>query len=456
MRLRIIVPCCVLLVVVWSQAPAGQAPQATANVVLFEGARLITADGGAPIENSAFVVENRRFTVIGRKGQVPLPRGAARVDLTGKTVMPALVELHGHLGYWKGLNNLVENFSRENLLDHLQRFAYHGVAAVVSLGTDRRDVGYQVRDEFRKTPDPNAAQYFTAGQGISLPNAGPGVPMRPAVYEVTTPADGRKAVQELAEKKVDRWIKIWHDPGRGKLPRPVYEAIIDEAHQHNLKVLAHVQDLTGMKELLRAGLDGFAHAAWRDEPDDEFIALIKEHPGVFSLSTFWAGRNQIYGARPKWIDEPLLHETFTPEEIKRLENANTPADAPAKWAAGTLPRNLARLRAAGLRMGLGGDIGGISGREYFGWSSHMEMDSLVRAGLSPSEAIGVATRNSAELFGLNDLGTVAKGKSADFIVLDANPLDDIANTRRIATVYLRGQEIDRAALRAKWHTSAPN
>ena len=86
----------------------------------------------------------------------------------------------------------------------------------------------------------------------------------------------------------------------------------------------------------------------------------------------------------------------------------------------------------------------------------MEMDSLVRAGLSPSEAIGVATRNSAELFGLNDLGTVAKGKSADFIVLDANPLDDIAKTRRIAKVYLRGQEIDRAALKAKWHTSAPN
>ena len=130
--------------------PAGQAPLTTPAVVLFEGARLVTGDGGTPIENSAFLVENRRFTFVGKKGEVPLPRGGVRVDLTGKTVMPALVELHGHLGYWKGLNNLVENFTRENLIDHLQRFAYHGVAAVVSLGTDRREL--VIRSE-RAPPD---------------------------------------------------------------------------------------------------------------------------------------------------------------------------------------------------------------------------------------------------------------------------------------------------------------
>jgi imidazolonepropionase-like amidohydrolase len=455
MRVRTIVPFCVLVLAVCAQTPAGQVSQATGNAVLFEGARLLTSDG-PEIENSAFVVENGRFTRIGTTGQVPLPRGAVRVDLTGKTVIPALVELHAHLGYWKGLTNTVENFTRENILDHLQRFAYHGVAAVVSLGTDRRELAYQVRDDLRKAPPPDTARYFTAGQGLSLPNAGPGFPMRPAVYELTTEAEGRRAVQELAERKVDRWIKLWHDPGRGKLPPPVYRAIIDEAHKHNLKVLAHVQDLAGVKELLQAGLDGFAHAAWREEPDDELVALIKQRPNVFGLTTFWAARNQIYGPRPRWMDEPLLHETFTPAEISRLENRNMPADAPENWTAGSLPRNLAKLKAAGLRIGLGGDIGGISGREYFGWSSHMEMDALVRAGFAPAEAIAVATRNSAEIFGLNDLGTIATGKSADFIVLDGNPLDDIANTRRIARVYLRGQEVDRAALKAKWRTSSPN
>ena len=433
-------------------ASAAQAQQAPAAPMLFEGARLITGDGGAPIENSAFLVENGRITRVGRRGELTAPAGAARVDLTGKTVMPALVELHAHLGYWKGLTNLVENFTRENLLDHLERFAYHGVAAVMSLGTDRRELAYTLRDELRKTPPRDAARYFTAGPGISIPNAGPGFPMRPAVYEVSTEAEGRKAVQELAAK-ADRWIKIWHDAARGKMPQPLYTAIIDEAHKHNLKVLAHVQDVADVKDLLRAGLDGAAHAIWRDTVDDELIALLKARPAIFTLSTFWADRNRIYGARPPWISEPLLRETFTAEEIQRLENPKTPPESPQQWASGTFPRNVQRIKATGIRIGLGGDIGGISGREYFGWSSHMEMDALVKAGLTPAEAIQVATRNGAELFGLEDLGTVAAGKSADFIVLAANPLDDIANTRRIERVYLRGQEVDRARLRTKWATA---
>jgi len=430
-------------------APALQAQQAAAPTMLFEGARLIVGDGTAAIDNSAFIVQNGRFARVGRRGELQPPAGAIRVDLSGKTVMPALVELHAHLGYWKGLTNLVENHTRENLLDHLERFAYHGVAAVMSLGTDRRELAYALRDELRQSPPRDAARYFTAGPGISIPNAGPGFPMRPAVYEVTSEAEGRKAVQELAGK-ADRWIKIWHDRARGKMPQPLYTAIIDEAHKHNLKVLAHVQDVADVKELIRAGLDGAAHAIWRDVVDDELIALLKERPNVFTLSTFWADRNRIYGARPPWISEPLLRETFTAEEIQRLENPKTPPEAPAQWAAGTMPRNVQRIKATGIRIGLGGDIGGISGREYFGWSSHMEMDALVKAGMTPSEAIQVATKNSAAILGLDDLGTVVAGKSADFIVLAANPLDDIANTRRIDRVYLRGQEVDRARLRAKW------
>ena len=144
-------------------------PQSPRTATMFEGGRLIVGDESAPIENAAFLVENDRIVRVGRRGEVQAPGGAQRVDLTGKTVMPALVELHSHLGYWNGPanTNLVENFTRENVVDHLQRFAYHGVAAVLSVGTDRRELAYQLRDEFRKAPPPDTALYFTGGQGLS-------------------------------------------------------------------------------------------------------------------------------------------------------------------------------------------------------------------------------------------------------------------------------------------------
>jgi imidazolonepropionase-like amidohydrolase len=459
MQLVRILPCCLLFAVACSTAPANQEPTRT-NVFFFEGARLITGVGGAPIERSAFIVADGRFAEVSRAGELQRPAGAIAVDLTDKTVMPGIVEVHAHLGYWNGPQNtnVVGNFTRENILDHLQRFAYHGVAVVLSLGTDRRELAYDVRDEFLRAPPPDAAAYLTAGQGLSLPGAGPGFPMRPAVYEVKTEDEARRAVQELAARRVDRAIKLWHDAARGTLPPPVYQAVIDEAHKHNLLVLSHV-DQTGYKDLLRAGLDGFAHSLWRGpgEVDDELIALLKERPNVFTLSTLWASRNEIYGPRPYWLDDPLLDETLTRDEIRKLENPKTSPDAPQRWVEGIVPRNLAKIKAAGVRIGLGGDIGGLSGGGgYFGWSSQVEMESLVRTGLTPSEAILVVTRNSAEILGLDDFGTIAPGKSANFIVLDANPLENIANTRRIAAVYLRGKPVDRAALRAKWAGNSSN
>jgi len=427
---------------------------------LFEGARLITGEAGAALENSAFIVENDRFVRVGKKGELALPRGAARVDLTGKTVMPTLVELHAHLGYFKTNTERrprATSFTREQLLNDLQQSAYYGVGAVMSLGADRREVAYQARDEWRKTPPPDAARFFTAGQGLAAPNAGPAGELQDAVYSVTTEAEARKDVQELAARKVDGWIKIWHDSRRGKMAPEVIRAIIDEAHKNKLRVAAHIHELQDFKDLLRMGIDGMAHPTWRQESvepvDDELIALLKQHPNVFMCTSFWTPRNQIYGARPYWIDEPILKETFSAEEINALENPNTPKDAAAQWAAGRVPRSLKRLKEAGVRFGLGTDMGG-GGPGYYGLSSHVEMESLVKAGLTPAEAITAATRNSAQILGVENLGTIAAGKSADFIVLDANPLENIANTRRINRVYLRGRAVDREALRAKWHPAS--
>ena len=445
-----------LLAIVLAGAAACASPPAApeSNAVLYEGARLIIGDERAPIENAAFVVENGAFAQVGRAGEVEAPAGAARVNLAGKTVMPAIIDAHGHMGYRRGGDFRVENYTRENLIDHLQRQAYHGVAAFMSLGTEQ-ELGYALRDELRLAPPANMALFLTAGRGLAMPNGGPAPPLRDAPYGVATEAEARAAVRELAARKVDGYVKIWVDDREGnvkKLTPDLFTAAIDEAHKNGLLTITHTQDREDVKAILRAGIDGLAHPPWRlgQEVDDELVGLFKERPRVFVLLTLWGTRNQIFGPRPSWIDDPLLRETFTEADIRLLENPKVPEDAPARWRAGVVPRGLARLKAAGVRFGLGDDAGATNGAQYFGFGAHMEMASMVEAGLTPAEAITAATRNSAEFLKLDRLGTVASGKSADFIVLDANPLENIHNTRRIAAVYLRGQEVDRAALRAKW------
>jgi imidazolonepropionase-like amidohydrolase len=428
-----------------------------AETTVFEGARLITGDGSTPIENSAFIVDGNRIIAVGRSGEVTIPAGSARLDLAGKTVIPALIDAHVHMGYRKGLTFGPENYTRENLIDTLNRFAYYGVAAILETGTARGDLAYQLRAE-----TPPGALLRTAGRGFGMPNAGPGGPMRDSAYGVTTEAEARADVQELAAKKVDM-IKIWVDDRNGtveKLKPNLYRAIIDEAHKHDIHVMAHIVDLADVKDLLRAGVDGFAHMIRDKDVDDELLALLKARPNVFFEQTLWGERRAIYAARPAWLDEPILRETFSSKEIEILGEefsggAETPQAQRARAMGQVNLRNTARLNAAGVTLAVGTDSGGVTGEEFFGLGAHIEMEiEATRAGLTPMQALGAGTRTPAKILGLDQLGTVAPGKSADFIVLNANPLDNIANTRKIDRVYLRGEAVPRAAMRAKWQAEA--
>jgi len=454
MRSKRLGPSGVFLVAVCLLYAGSQTPRTAGAITMFEGARLIVGDGSTPIENSAFIVQNNRFIRIGTKGRVTVPAGAQHVDLTGKTVIPALVDAHVHLGYRKGLSFTADNYTRDNLLDILDRFAYYGVAAVLEAGTGRGDLPFDVRNNVRNEAR-SGARYLTAGRGFAMPNAGPGVPMRDAAFGVTTEAEARADVRALVAKKPDL-IKIWVDDRNGtveKLKPSLYRAIIDEAHAHHVRVMAHIATLEDAKDLLRAGIDGFGHLVRDRDVDDELLALLKERRNVFFLETLWGERQAIYQGKPAWIDEPILRDTLSAEEITQLANSFSAAASPTslqRESARRLLRNVVTLNAAGVKLGLGTDTGGVTGGQYFGLASLIELELLVKAGLTPAQAIVAATRNSADILGLDRLGTVAVGKSADFIVLEANPLEDIANTRRISTVYLRGTEIDRAALKAKW------
>jgi len=393
------------------------AAQRGTTVTVFEGARLITGDGSAPIMDSAFVVDNGRFTAVGRKGQISVPAGAARVDLTGKTVIPAIIDAHKHLAV-----------TRDALVDQLQHFAYYGVGVAMSMGQDTGDVAFQVRQE----TIPNAARNRTAGRGLTGPEPG----RTEAPYWVKTEAEARKDVQELAQKKVDL-VKIWvddRDHTVTKLSPALYGAIIDEAHKHNLRTIAHIFTLEDAKGVLRAGIDAFAHSVRDKDIDDEFVNMMKAKPNMIVDPNL--------PDRGVKVDRSWLRESMTAEEFQKVQ-AESKDDPKAQAFFGIQSRNLRRLNAAGIKIALGTD-GGIP------WAAHEEMVDMVASGMTPAQVLVASTRNAADLLGLKDVGTVTSGKSADFVVLDANPLDDITNTRRINTVYLRGGQVDRAALRARF------
>jgi imidazolonepropionase-like amidohydrolase len=436
---------------------------ASAQTILFEGARVIPGDGSLAIDNAAFVVEGGTIARIGRRGDVAAPAGATRIDLGGKTVMPAIVSAHVHPGFQKGLTYSAENFTRENIIDDLNRELYFGVSTVMSQGIEKGDVMYQIRAD-QAAGRIGGARLLLAGRGIGAPNAGPGAPAYANIaYAITTEDQARSAAQELAAKHVDA-IKIWVDDRGGrapKLPIALSRAVIDEGHGLGLKVTAHVFYHDDAMELAAAGINSFAHLVRDKEMNDALIALmLKNH--VYAMPNIGAPERAIHTAPPAWFEEPylagLLRDTEPAAVIERVRNSFSGRDkATAERNRGNyaiLQHSLARLSAAGVPIILGCDTGLED--HFFGYAEQKELELMVEAGMTPAQVIVAATSRPAEFLGLPDRGSLVTGKRADFLVLDADPLDDIRNTRRIAGMYLAGTPVDRAALKVSLAKSAAN
>jgi imidazolonepropionase-like amidohydrolase len=379
------------------------------SVTLFENGRVIVGDGKV-IENASVVVTGDRITQVGPASSIKAPAGATRVSLTGKTVMPAIVDTHVHT-----------SATAPELETDLRRRAHFGVGAALSMGLDGTDAAFAQR---AKTT-PGLARIFTAGRGITAPEKG----RTDVPYWITTPEEARKAVQENAAKKVDI-IKIWVDDRDGKFPKltpPLYGAVIDEAHKQKLRVTAHIFSLEDAKGLLKAGVDSFAHGIRDRDIDDEGVALLKARP-AFVLIPNMPDRGVV-------ADYSWLKGQVPDGELQKIQAAAT--DRPqvaATWA--IQGRNLKKMSDAGVRITVGTD-GNTP------WAPHVEMADMVAAGMTPAQVIVSATRNGAEFLRIANTGTIESGKVADLLVLDANPLDDITNTRKISAVYLRGAEVPR-------------
>ena len=393
-------------------AAMGLAGPASAQNLVLEGGRIIVGDGSAPIENGTVVVENGKITQVGPAASVKAPAGATRVDAKGKTIMPTLIDVHVHLS--KTMDGLQADFKRR---------AYFGVSAAMSLGADDSDVPFQ----YRAAQPAGSPRYFTAGRGITMPEPG----REPTAYWINSVAEGTKAVQDNAAKKVDI-IKIWvddRDEKYKKLTPDLYGPIIAEAHKAKLRVTAHIFDLADAKGLLRADLDAFAHGVRDADVDDEFMGLLKQKPN-FVL-------NPNMGARGAVADVSWLKAALPAAEFAKVEAGNLANEGAAKGYA-IQARNLKKMSDTGMMIVMGTD-----GNTPY--APHFEMEDMVIAGMSPAKVIVSATGDAAKWLRIPDAGTLAVGKTADILVLDGNPLEDIKNTRKINAVYLKGAAVDRKA-----------
>jgi imidazolonepropionase-like amidohydrolase len=374
----------------------------------FTGARVIDGTGKAAVENATILVRDGRFEAVGRG--VKVPDGARRIDLAGKTVIPGLINAHGHVAN----------------VDQLGLYARYGVTTVFSLGGDHE---VELR---REAAGPGRARLFIAGP---IPTS-------------RTAEDGRKAVDAIVAAKTDI-VKIRIDDQLGraqKMPPEAYTAIIDEAHKRGMRVAVHIVTLADAKAVLRLGADIIAHSVRDQEIDDEAIGLLKKN-GAFYIPTFLREVSTFaYGENPGWLKDPFLTRDGNHAEMARAQEAafqeSMRNDASGKWYKEHLPvamRNMKKAYDAGVAVAMGTDTG--PPYRFQGYFEHMELEYMVDAGLTPMQTIVAATATGARALKAKDLGTIEPGKQADFVVLAGNPLDNIRNTRALESVWIAGSRV---------------
>jgi imidazolonepropionase-like amidohydrolase len=394
------------------------------------------------------IIRDGRIVAVGSSTATPVPSGAEVVDYTGKTIMPGLISDHSHVGIFIGLKAAPENYNRDAILRQLKQLEAYGITTVMALGLNS-PLFYELRPELHAGRLPGA-DIFGADQGIGAVGGAPPASVVPVgenqVSRPSTADTARETIRQMAARKTDM-VKIWLDGGglMPKVPAEVYSAAIDEAHKNGLRVAAHIYDLDDAKAIVRAGVDVVAHGV-RDKPvDAEFIDMMKAR-SVWYVSTIVLDyTNFIFADQPPWMGEPFFQRALHPavraqfdDPVYRERTLAMPATAKNRAAVATNKQNLKALQDAGVQIGFGSDSG--VGLRIPGVAEHLELALIVESGLTPMQAITNATSNAAKLLKLDDRGVLATGKLADLLVVDADPIADIANSRKIHAVWHRGKK----------------
>src|SRR5215468_8236428 len=424
--------------------------QPTGNTSFFYGARMIPGDGSAPIDNANFLVTDGKITVIGKKGEVTPPKGSAQVDLSGRTLVPVFIDLSAQPGMNNGAQYGPKNYNRDSVTADLDRYQYYGTMVVLTTGTDSGNLAASVGDEIRQGKI-KGAHLYTAG-GIAAKGGGPAA-LSDITIQVSGASDAKKAVDDLADSKVHA-VKLWMDDGNGKGPKlkpDAFSAAIDEAHKKNLKVVAEVFDLADAKELAAAGVDGFVNSIRDKEVDDALISAMKAK-NIFLAPALTSNEAKfVYADKPDWLGEQTMREVYPArlsgylmDEVVVNRFKRLPELGAYRQAYAMAVKNLKKLADGGVKIALGTNSGAAD--TYPGYFELREMIGMADAGMQPMEVIKSATSIPAAILGLNDLGTIAVGKTADFLAMPSNPLEKISEIKDVGSLYLGGTEQERTAL----------
>jgi imidazolonepropionase-like amidohydrolase len=402
---------------------------ANEGTIAFVGGTIIDGTDAEPLPDSVLVVTDGRVRSVGPRSAVSIPAGADVIDVSGKYLMPGMINAHGHVGATVGLDANAE-YSTENLMRQLGLYARYGITTVNSLGGDEA-AGFALRNEQYRS-SLQRARLFVAGSVIA--------------------GTDEQSIRDQVNRNADmgaNFIKTRIDDNLGatqKMSRPLFDALVEQAHMRRLPVAVHLFYLDDAKYMLEVGADLIAHSI-RDLPvDSEFIAAVAEQ-GVCYIPTLTREVSTfVYEDVPQFFSDPyflkeadpqVLAQLQTPERMSRMVNSR----AAQAYKAGleVALANVGALHAAGIPIAMGTDTGPPA--RFQGYFEHMELQLMVDAGMSPLDVIRSSTGVAADCIGMSDIGTLEPGRWADFSVLTANPAVDIANTKTIETVYIAGNRV---------------